>query len=109
MSEHGNPGPRGAGWCMRASVARGRPARFPRPQVEQMPLPVWQAKVMDDDLDKVLTAVGPPLPALPQQSDPPLSDLSAPPRISVSPMSPVESAQPRPHAHTPLPPPPAPP
>src|SRR5258708_21408480 len=97
MSEHGKPGPRGAGWCMRASVARGRPARFPRPQAEQMPLPVWQAKVMDDDLDKVLTAVGPRLRALRQQGDATLSDLSAATGISVSTLSRLESGPRRPN------------
>src|SRR5260370_9010133 len=104
MSEHGKPGPRGAGWCVRASVARGRPARFPRPQVEQMPLPVWQAKVMDDDLDKVLTAVGPRLRALRQQGDATLSDLSAATGISVSTLSRLESGQRRPNPQLLLPP-----
>src|SRR5260221_7235602 len=100
MSEHGKPGPRGAGWCMRASVARGRPARFPRPQAEQMPLPVWQVKVMDDDLDKVLTAVGPRLRALRQQGDATLSHLSPAPRISVRTLSRLETRQPPPQPQT---------
>src|SRR5258708_20219352 len=89
---------------LRASVARGRPARFPRAQAEQMPLPVWQAKVMDDDLDKVLTAVGPRLRALRQQGEATLSDLSAATGISVSTLSRLESGQRRPNLELLLPP-----
>src|SRR5258708_21823287 len=88
---------------LRASVARGRPARFPRAQAEQMPLPVWQAKVMDDDLDKVLTAVGPGLRALRQQGEATLSDLSAATGISVSTLSRLESGQRRPNLELLLP------
>lgn len=68
-----------------------------------MPLPVWQAKVMDDDLDKVLTAVGPRLRALRQQGDATLSDLSAATGISVSTLSRLESGQRRPNLELLLP------
>src|SRR5258708_25974894 len=89
---------------MGARVARGGPARFPRAQAEEMPLPVWQAKVMDDDLDKVLTAVGPRLRALRQQGEATLSDLSAATGISVSTLSRLESRPRRPHLALLLPP-----
>src|SRR5258708_3665177 len=88
---------------MGARVARGGRAGFPRAQAEQMPLPVWQAKVMDDDLDKVLTAVGPRLRALRQQGEATLSDLSAATAISVSTLSRLESGQRRPNLELLLP------
>ena len=51
---------------------------------------------MNDDLDAVLTAVGPRLRALRQQRDTTLSDLSAATGISVSTLSRLESGQRRP-------------
>ena len=51
---------------------------------------------MDDDLDTVLTAVGPRLRALRQQSGTTLADLSATTGISVSTLSRLESGQRRP-------------
>lgn len=51
---------------------------------------------MDDDLDSVLTAVGPRLRALRQQRETTLADLSATTGISVSTLSRLESGQRRP-------------
>jgi transcriptional regulator with XRE-family HTH domain len=58
---------------------------------------------MDDDLDKVLTAVGPRLRALRQQRDTTLADLSAATGISVSTLSRLESGQRRPNLELLLP------
>jgi len=58
---------------------------------------------MDDDLDKVLTAVGPRLRALRQQRDITLADLSAATGISVSTLSRLESGQRRPNLELLLP------
>jgi transcriptional regulator with XRE-family HTH domain len=58
---------------------------------------------MDDDLDQVLTAVGPRLRALRQQRDTTLADLSAVTGISVSTLSRLESGQRRPNLELLLP------
>ncbi|MEV7969486.1 XRE family transcriptional regulator [Sphaerisporangium sp. NPDC088356] len=58
---------------------------------------------MDDDLDKVLTAVGPRLRALRRQRDITLADLSAETGISVSTLSRLESGQRRPNLELLLP------
>ena len=58
---------------------------------------------MDDDLDRVLTAVGPRLRALRRQRDITLTDLSAETGISVSTLSRLESGQRRPNLELLLP------
>jgi transcriptional regulator with XRE-family HTH domain len=58
---------------------------------------------MDDDLDQVLTAVGPRLRALRQQRDTTLADLSAVTGISVSTLSRLESGRRRPNLELLLP------
>jgi DNA-binding XRE family transcriptional regulator len=58
---------------------------------------------MDDDLDQVLTAVGPRLRALRQQRDVTLADLSKTTGISVSTLSRLESGQRRPNLELLLP------
>jgi transcriptional regulator with XRE-family HTH domain len=62
----------------------------------QADLPFWQNIRMDDDLNTVLTAVGPRLRALRQHRDTTLADLSAATGISVSTLSRLESGQRRP-------------
>jgi transcriptional regulator with XRE-family HTH domain len=69
---------------------------------EQTILPIWQHIEMDD-LDKVLTAVGPRLRALRQQSGITLTDLSSTTGISVSTLSRLESGQRRPNLELLLP------
>lgn len=59
-------------------------------------LPFWQNIRMEDDLNTVLTAVGPRLRTLRRQRDTTLSDLSAATGISVSTLSRLESGQRRP-------------
>src|SRR6202022_3240325 len=65
--------------------------------------PLWQTPSMNDDLDQVLTAVGPRLRALRQQRDTTLADLSAVTGISVSTLSRLESGQRRPNLELLLP------
>jgi transcriptional regulator with XRE-family HTH domain len=62
----------------------------------QAKLPMWQDIRMDDELDAVLTAVGPRLRALRQERGVTLADLSAETGISVSTLSRLESGQRRP-------------
>jgi transcriptional regulator with XRE-family HTH domain len=57
---------------------------------------VWQTGIVDDDLDSVLTAVGPRLRALRHQRETTLANLSAATGISVSTLSRLESGQRRP-------------
>lgn len=59
-------------------------------------MPIWQSIRVDDQLDAVLTAVGPRLRALRQQRETTLTDLSAETGISVSTLSRLESGQRRP-------------
>jgi transcriptional regulator with XRE-family HTH domain len=59
-------------------------------------LPIWQTEPVDDDLDTVLTAVGPRLRALRQQRDTTLTDLAATTGVSVSTLSRLESGQRKP-------------
>jgi transcriptional regulator with XRE-family HTH domain len=59
-------------------------------------LPVWQTGAMDDELDQVLSAVGPRLRALRLKRDITLADLSAATGISVSTLSRLESGGRRP-------------
>ncbi len=59
-------------------------------------LPIWQAGVMADDLDSVLTAVGPRLRTLRRQREITLAELSTATGISVSTLSRLESGQRRP-------------
>lgn len=59
-------------------------------------MPLWQAWAVDNDLDSVLTAVGPRLRTLRRQHETTLSDLSAQTGISVSTLSRLESGQRRP-------------
>lgn len=66
------------------------------PNVWQVVLPIWQNASMDDDLDSVLTAVGPRLRALRQDHEVTLAELSATTGISVSTLSRLESGQRRP-------------
>ena len=68
-----------------------------------MLLPLWQTSDMADDLDEVLTAVGPRLRALRQQHDTTLADLSQATGISVSTLSRLESGQRRPNLELLLP------
>jgi transcriptional regulator with XRE-family HTH domain len=57
---------------------------------------LWQTRTVDDNLDSVLTAVGPRLRALRRQRETTLADLSAATGISVSTLSRLESGQRRP-------------
>jgi transcriptional regulator with XRE-family HTH domain len=66
-------------------------------------LPRWQNLVMDKELDKVLTAVGPRLRALRQRREMTLADLSAATDVSVSTLSRLESGQRRPNLELLLP------
>src|SRR5207248_649464 len=66
-------------------------------------LPEWQYLVMANDLDRVLTAVGPRLRALRQRREMTLADLSAATDISVSTLSRLESGQRRPNLELLLP------
>jgi transcriptional regulator with XRE-family HTH domain len=59
-------------------------------------LPIWQNIRMDDDLNAVLTAVGPRLRTLRRQRGTTLADLSAATSISVSTLSRLESGRRRP-------------
>lgn len=59
-------------------------------------MPVWQTGGMDDELDQVLSAVGPRLRALRLKRDITLADLSAATGISVSTLSRLESGGRRP-------------
>jgi transcriptional regulator with XRE-family HTH domain len=59
-------------------------------------LPIWQAGLMDDDLDQALAAVGPRLRTLRRQRETTLADLSASTGISVSTLSRLESGARRP-------------
>ena len=59
-------------------------------------MPIWQNSGMNDDLDDVLTAVGPRLRALRRERGATLDDLSAETGISVSTLSRLESGQRRP-------------
>src|SRR5258708_31668727 len=68
-----------------------------------MLLLVWQTRGMADDLDEVLTAVGPRLRALRQQHDTTLAALSRATGISVSTLSRLESGQRRPNLELLLP------
>src|SRR4051794_13538844 len=62
----------------------------------QASLPLWQNQAVNDDLDSVLSAVGPRLRALRRQRDTTLADLAAATGISVSTLSRLESGQRRP-------------
>lgn len=62
----------------------------------QVDLLIWQYIRMEDDLDSVLTAVGPRLRMLRQQRETTLADLSAETGISVSTLSRLESGQRKP-------------
>ena len=66
-------------------------------------MPKWQYVVMANDLEKVLTAVGPRLRALRQRREMTLADLSAATEISVSTLSRLESGQRRPNLELLLP------
>jgi transcriptional regulator with XRE-family HTH domain len=69
------------------------------PNYWQVPLLIWQDTQMDDrpdNLDSVLTAVGPRLRVLRQQRDATLAELSAETGISVSTLSRLESGQRKP-------------
>ena len=66
-------------------------------------MPKWQYVVMANDLEKVLTAVGPRLRALRQRREMTLADLSAATDISVSTLSRLESGQRRPNLELLLP------
>jgi transcriptional regulator with XRE-family HTH domain len=57
---------------------------------------LWQTRTVDENLDSVLTAVGPRLRALRRQRETTLADLSAATGISVSTLSRLESGQRRP-------------
>lgn len=61
-----------------------------------MPLRVWQADAVDDDLEHALVSVGPRLRALRRQRETTLADLSAATGISVSTLSRLESGARRP-------------
>jgi transcriptional regulator with XRE-family HTH domain len=57
---------------------------------------IWQTRIVDDNLDSVLTAVGPRLRTLRHQRETTLANLSATTGISVSTLSRLESGQRRP-------------
>jgi transcriptional regulator with XRE-family HTH domain len=57
---------------------------------------LWQTRLVDDNLDELLAAIGPRLRALRRQHETTLTDLSATTGISVSTLSRLESGQRRP-------------
>jgi transcriptional regulator with XRE-family HTH domain len=73
------------------------------PDELQEDLPLWQSKTVDDDLDSVLTAVGPRLRALRRKRGVTLAGLAAATGISESTLSRLESGQRRPNLELLLP------
>jgi transcriptional regulator with XRE-family HTH domain len=73
------------------------------PDELQEDLPIWQAETVDDDLDSVLTAVGPRLRALRRKRGLTLAGLAAATGISESTLSRLESGQRRPNLELLLP------